>query len=70
MIYLRLAPQEAIDVLRVLVESGEKRISSRLEAELVDTLESLDKLERDRSISHAQAWLTRQQAIVNSMEKK
>ena len=70
MIYLRLAPQEALDLLRVLVEAGEKKVSSRLESELVETLECLDKIDKERSSGRAQAWLKRQSDILKRMEEE
>lgn len=69
MVYLRLSAQESVDLLRVLIESGERKISARLEAELTSTLEELDKIDRDNLNRHAKSWLDRQQAAINAMEK-
>lgn len=60
MIHLSLTAQEAVELLTLLVESGEKRLSTRLSSEVVSTLESLDALDRDKKASLSAAWLRRQ----------
>ena len=69
MIYLKLSPQESIELLRILNESGDRRIADKLQKELIETLESLDNLERDNVKKHASAWIERQQQIIKTMEK-
>ena len=66
---MKLTAQESIDLLRILIESGDKRLSSRLESQLIETLETLDKVERDKTVQHAKAWLDRQRSILGNMEE-
>lgn len=58
-----------MELLRTLVESGDKRLATRLESEIVSTLESLDKLDRSRKTDMAAAWHKRQQEKISTLER-
>lgn len=70
MIHLSLTPTEAIELLNVLIAAGDKRLAARLSTELVNVLESLDKLGRDRHAAMASAWIKSQHQKMNKVEEE
>lgn len=64
MLCLKLDPRESLDMLRLLHTAGEKKLASRLEAEILSNLDELEQQERKSVTAHAEKWLQQQQQLI------
>lgn len=69
MIYLKLNAEEAFEVLELLLENKEKRISNRLKSELIDLITGLNQIDQSKKIDLAAAWLKNQAIKIEELKK-